>query len=390
MNYKAAVLKNKLELFLIWPIVFFGKIAGYLFPLKSKNSTFLFFSSADIGGSIKVNADILNCIKHKKPVIIFSKKPKNNQFLHFFEIEGITILDLSKYIDNKWLHFLNLFFRGLISTWINNANTPIVFGGECIYFYKMVPYLKKSTKTLELCHLNTWFNFSQAYIRFIDYRIFSTKKIKRDVEAQYLVNAVPVKYNTQLHFIDNKIIIPPLKIIENDGLKILYVGRGAPQKRVHLIAAIAKNLEQNSQKFHFTFVGDVDTIIDVNLHINCTLLGNINNEKKLHQLYAAADVLILTSAYEGLPLVVMEMMARGKVVLSTAVDSIPDYITHLQNGLLLFEQGELEIVDEAVSLLQLLESDKLLLKALGEKSYQFAIKNFSEANFNQFYKNLFL
>ena len=50
----------------------------------------------------------------------------------------------------------------------------------------------------------------------------------------------------------------------------------------------------------------------------------------MRSIYRRSDVLILTSAYEGLPLVVMYMMAYGKVILSTAVNGIPDYITHLE------------------------------------------------------------
>jgi len=54
------------------PFVLFGKIIGIIFPLKTNHDVFLFFSNADIGGSPRVNIDITNCIKDKKPLIIFS------------------------------------------------------------------------------------------------------------------------------------------------------------------------------------------------------------------------------------------------------------------------------------------------------------------------------
>ncbi len=48
----------------------------------------------------------------------------------------------------------------------------------------------------------------------------------------------------------------------------------------------------------------------------------------MNKIYNETDILLLTSAFEGLPVVVMMMMAYGRVVISTAVNGIPDYIKH--------------------------------------------------------------
>ena len=148
MTYRKAVLKRNFELFLMFPFVLLGKLAGSIIPLKTKHDTFLFFPSADIGGSIKVNADITNCIKYRKLLIIFSKKPKNNQFRHLFDIEGVRIIDLHRCIDNKIFHFVNFFFRGVLSAWINKVDKPVVFGGEGLFFYKVIQHLKKQSKNI--------------------------------------------------------------------------------------------------------------------------------------------------------------------------------------------------------------------------------------------------
>jgi glycosyltransferase involved in cell wall biosynthesis len=372
----------------MFPFVLLGKLAGRLFPLKTKHTVFLFFPSADIGGSIKVNADITNCIKDQRPLIIFSKKPKNNQFRHLFEIEGVRIIDLHKYIDNKWFHFVNIFFRGVLTSWINKAEKPVVFGGEGLYFYKVIPHLKKESKKIELCHLNTWFNFSQAFINYIDYRIFSTPKIKRDVEKQYLQNNLPQKFFDKLLFIDNKVEILPYQEIVNPVLEVIYVGRGAPQKRVHLIAEIARQMKENNSPIHFSFVGDVEKIVPETTQQYCTLYGNVNDEQLLNKIYQQSDVLLLTSAYEGLPIAVMEMMAKGKVIISTAVDGIPDYITHKENGLLITETTEDKIIECGISLLDLLINNPELKKTIGSNSYSYAIKHFSGETFCGTYRKI--
>jgi len=390
MTYHKAIIKRNIELTLMFPFVLAGKIAGYLFPLKNKPTIFLFFSSADIGGSIKVNIDITECVKKHNPIIIFSKKPNNNQFLYLFEQQGVRIIDLHKYIDNKLYHFINFFFRGVLSAWINQSTKPIVFGGECLFFYKVIPHVKKETKIVELCHMKTWFNFSLAFIDYMDCRIFSTPQIKRDVEKQYKQNNLPQSYFDKLRFIDNKINIPPLEKVDNPILQVLFVGRGAPQKRVYLIAEIAKQMHLSNKPVHFSFVGDVEAIIPTDIKHYCTLYGHVKNAADLDVIYKQSDVLILTSAYEGLPIVVMDMMARGKIVVSTAVDGIPDYITHLFNGLLIYEVEEYKIIQEGIKLLSFLIDNPEIRKKLGQNSYDYSLTHFSEEIFNKAYKQILI
>jgi len=388
VTYKQAVFKRKIEYIAIIPIVWLGKLAGKIFPLRSKNCVFLFFASADLGGAPKVNLDITESIKDRNPIIIFSKNPKNNKFLPAFQNTGVKITDLHKWIDNKAYHFINIFFRGVIASWINACDKPVVFGGESLYFYKVIPHVKTSTKVVELCHLNTWFNYSQQFIDIIDARVFSTQKIKRDAEALYKQNQLPATFFERLHFIDNSIDIPSYKSINNQQLQVLYVGRGAPQKRVHLLAKIVQKSNELNLPIHFTFVGDVHEHFEGISLPTLSLLGEVPDPKKLEDIYSKSDVLILTSKYEGLPIVVMEMMARGKVILSTAIDAIPDYITHLENGLLIRSTDEQEIVGEAIQLLQLLVNDPQLKKRLGEAAYQYAKDKFSWEHFESFYRAL--
>jgi L-malate glycosyltransferase len=386
MNYRTAVAKRNIELLLMLPLVWAGKLTGKVIKLKSKHSTFMFFSNADVGGAMKVNADIVDCIKEQNPLVVFAKKPLNNEFKFLFENTGARILYLDKYIDNKLYHFVNIFFRGVFASWINNADKPVVFGGECLYFYKILPHIKATTKTVELCHVNRWLNFTQAFVKYIDQRVFSTQQIKRDVENQYKINGVPETYLQKLFFIDNKIDIPPYKKVINEKIEVVYVGRDGPQKRVYLIAEIAKQLNMRTRNIHFSFVGDVGQSVPEETQQFCSMYGIVKDKEKLNAIYDNADVLILTSAFEGLPIVVMDMMARGKIVLSTAVSGIPDYVTHMETGLLIYEKDENKIIEKAIPLLELIEKNRNLLQEIGQKSYAFASKKFSATAFDSFYK----
>ena len=362
----------------MYPFVLLGKIMASLFPLKMHHEIFIFCPAADIGGAIQVNADLCSCFAGKSPLVIFSKKPKNNEFLHLFKTEGVSTIDLHKYVDHKLYHFVNFFFRGVIAVWINKVENPVVIGGESLFFYKVLPHIKKEATRADICHLNTWFNYSQAFIKDIDVRIFSTPALKREAEALYKKNNLPSGYYNRLHFIDNKVDIPENFFKINETVSVVFIGRGAAQKRVHLIAAIAKKMYEMKMNIHFSFVGDVEKMINPGNYPCCTFYGNIRDKNSMKEIYKNADILLLTSANEGLPIVVMEMMAYGKVVVSTAVGGIPDYIINGENGFLLEDNpDENKIIQEGISVLNKLINNRGLLEETGRKSRYYAEEHFS-------------
>lgn len=388
MTYSAAKRKLKLELIGMFPFVLLGKIAGHLYCLKTRHSIFLFFPNGDIGGSPQVNIDLTNCLKHENPLIIFSKKPGNNQFREKYNIEGVRVLDLHKYIDNKLFHFINFFFRGLLSVWINKQENARVLGGESIFFYKVIPHLKKQVLCVEVCHLETWLPYSIGFINRIDYRVFSTQKLKEQVENQYYENKLGPSYFNKLFFIDNAIDIAEYKHASNKELQVYFIGRGAAQKRVHLIAAIAKTIYEKHLPVQFNFVGDVEKVIDITDFPFCKFYGNVKDEEVMIKIYKEADILLLTSSFEGLPLVVMQMMAYGKVVISTAVNGIPDYIIDEENGLLITETIETEIVQKGVSHIENLLTNPELRIKMGKRSREIAIQKFNRKAFCKAYSTL--
>jgi glycosyltransferase involved in cell wall biosynthesis len=227
-----------------------------------------------------------------------------------------------------------------------------------------------------------------GFVNKIDVRVFSTPKVKRDMEALYKKNNLPQSYFDKLFFVDNKVEIPVLAKPNNTTLQVLYVGRGAAQKRVHLLVQIVEYCYQKNIAVHFTFVGDVENYFTETNKKYCTLLGEIKDKKQLETIYNNSDALILTSAYEGLPLVVMDMMARGRVVISTAVDGIPDYIKHLQTGLLIENRSEQEIVADAVMLIEFLIANPTEKSSIENNAYQFAKSHFSNEVFDGFYRKV--
>jgi glycosyltransferase involved in cell wall biosynthesis len=70
------------------------------------------------------------------------------------------------------------------------------------------------------------------------------------------------------------------------------------------------------------------------------LLGHVAHDQ-IDGHYAMADVVVLTSRSEGIPLVLMEAMAMGKIVLAPDITGIPELVIHGTNGFL-YEPGSIE------------------------------------------------
>ena len=81
-------------------------------------------------------------------------------------------------------------------------------------------------------------------------------------------------------------------------------------------------------------------IRDNRLQDRLRLLGHMG-QPGMDALYRDADMVVLTSRGEGIPLVLMEAMVRGKIVLAPAITGIPELVIPGKTGFL-FEPGDLE------------------------------------------------
>jgi glycosyltransferase involved in cell wall biosynthesis len=81
-------------------------------------------------------------------------------------------------------------------------------------------------------------------------------------------------------------------------------------------------------------------IRDFGLRAEVRLLGQLSRDQ-LDEQYAQADLFLLTSRSEGIPLVLTEAMVRGKPVLAPAITGIPELVIDGKTGFL-YQAGSLE------------------------------------------------
>jgi glycosyltransferase involved in cell wall biosynthesis len=132
-----------------------------------------------------------------------------------------------------------------------------------------------------------------------------------------------------------------------DPFMLLAVGRLHAVKDHAFLVRACKQLQGLDVHFECSIAGDgperrtLQSLIQkCGLEQRVTLLGQLAREH-INSLYDRADVVVLTSWSEGIPLVLMEAMARGKIVLAPAITGIPELVTAGETGFL-YEPGSLD------------------------------------------------
>ncbi|HUQ97212.1 MAG TPA: glycosyltransferase [Chitinophagaceae bacterium] len=391
--YPLITLKRKVEEVLMWPFVEAGKRWAARNPLPAEYDIFFFFPIYGLGGAEKVNADIVACMSDKKVIIFFTRTSHDNTMLHFFKRPYVTIRDISRYADNKWRYWQNLFYRGVCAHYINRQHKkPVVFNGQCNFGYKLFPHLASNIRTVELIHNSfkhfAWITF--PYIPFINQRIMITDCHIKDHCTYYDEIGIDPKYKTRLQKIINKIDVPSnagAKTAYGDRLNFYYAGRGGPQKRVWLLVKAMQECLQLNLPVAFHLAGNFKAEIPESLLKNCTFHGEITGGDAMAAFHQQMDVLMLTSAFEGFPLVIMEAMINGVVPIATAVDGVPEHITNNINGLLIYDTtNEAAVVQQLVDHIIYLSGNHEKLKELSQQAYQYAQQHFTGETFCNRYR----
>ena len=97
------------------------------------------------------------------------------------------------------------------------------------------------------------------------------------------------------------------------------------------------------------------------------------SEAELAEYYEQCDIYVLPSSHEGLGIVYLEAMARGKPVIGVHAGGVPDVVIHEVNGLLV-PRGESALVEQA---LDRLAGDEELRARLGDWGRSRTVPSFS-------------
>jgi glycosyltransferase involved in cell wall biosynthesis len=146
-------------------------------------------------------------------------------------------------------------------------------------------------------------------------------------------------------------------------LTLLAVGRlHAVKDHAFLIRACAR-LRDHGVNFECRIAGEgpererLERLIKKSrLQDRIKLLGHVAREQ-MDSLYRSANVVVLTSRSEGIPLVLMEAMSRGRIVLAPAITGIPELVIAGKTGFLYAPGVVKDFVEKIFNLQKLAASE---------------------------------
>lgn len=144
-------------------------------------------------------------------------------------------------------------------------------------------------------------------------------------------------------------------IAERGGVRFMVVGDYEEANRGHY-EEVRRALEEAGVARHFIFTGF---------------------RADVARLMSAFDLFVLCTHFEGLPLVILEAMARGRPVVATAVDGIPEIVLDGETGLLHPHGDDGALAARLLSLL----NDEARAARLGEAGREFVKMKWSRERF---------
>jgi len=131
--------------------------------------------------------------------------------------------------------------------------------------------------------------------------------------------------------------------------EILCVGRLVPSKGQLVLIAAIERLVKTTPNLRLRLVGDGPereslerAIAAANLGSYVVLEGSVNQDR-IQEFYRQADIFVLASFAEGIPVVLMEAMAMEIPCVSTFVAGIPELIRNETDGILVPPSDDLAL-----------------------------------------------
>ena len=167
-------------------------------------------------------------------------------------------------------------------------------------------------------------------------------------------------YDADLAVADTKLVSINKKAIRSKPgvpFTILFVGRLVDVKNPQTILLAASILKSKLEHIRVVFVGEgpLDEALkgqstSLGLDAQVEFKGYVGNSGELWNEYKEADVLVLPSHSEGLPLVIIEAMSMGLPVIATDVGGVSELVINNETGFLLEHADPNRIADAVLHL----------------------------------------
>lgn len=237
-----------------------------------------------------------------------------------------------------------------------------------IYLFRL--FNRKEKIIVHIHRGDFYFFYSTGFFnKWISKQIFKYSSDIIFLSKLFIKNRLPYSYKFKI--LPNTLSLPERQKRTLGSNNILYIGNYIKEKGIlDLLEAI---YSLSNRKFVFSSFGQFTTkeIKDKVLSFSSPKIkinGPINDEEHKYRIIQSSDCLILPSYNEGQPLIILEAMAMGTLVISTDVGDIPDMLG--ENYPLIIKPYDKMAIKKAV--------ETVLSMSVSEK------QNISEYLFNRF------
>lgn len=277
----------------------------------------------------------------------------------------------------------NLIEVGIIVNWMfkkNISHTHVHFANPAATVMMIASFYKNISYSMSVHGPDIFYNIEANIL---------TEKIKKALFVRcisfycqsQLMRIVSYNYWQNFHIIrcgiDPKVYIPRPEPL-NDKPELLCVGRLVSAKGQHILLQACSKLSEDNINYHLTFVGDGEdrptlelSVNELNIKENITFTGAIGQDDVLPY-YEKANIFVLASFAEGVPVVLMEAMAKEIPSISTRITGIPELIENNVDGILVDSSN----VSELAQKLKELITNPDRLKQLGVNGRKKVLKKY--------------
>jgi glycosyltransferase involved in cell wall biosynthesis len=278
------------------------------------------------GGAEKVAWDLAKSLAKSNKVFIITFGKENS----FKRIDNVDVYFFKNVNHNLW-YYMTL-GRGHILKIVNKIN-PDVINSHMHNIITFVLRFNKAKKILTL-HNSKYEFYNKSKAQKLKHTLIthkSLKKYKITTVSKHMQKYFLSYLNKNVTHIPNGINLEQFYFkseIKKEIKKILYVGRLVEFKGVKSIFEASKKLKN----YKFQFIGS-GPLMNYYESDNIEFLGK-KNSSELIDFYNQSFISIFPSKYENFPLVGLEAMACGSIVLANDILGFREYIKNGENGFL--------------------------------------------------------
>ena len=282
-------------------------------------------TKSELGGAQSVLANIVNALCHEHEITVIAGEGDGKMFDNISQRVHKIFLpclrrNISFYNDLKTYFFLRKINKELNPDIVHLHSSKVGLLGRIAFPKSKIVYTVHGFDSIRL-----------AFRRLLPIERSMQKRCAAIVGvSKYDLKMMESEgINNNLHCVINGIIPPmnkktiPFAIPSRYKKHILCIARISTQKKFDLFLDVAKQLPD----YAFIWIGNLKEI--KNAPQNVFMMGNLQDA---NQYCKYADLLILPSNYEGLPIVIIEAMSYGKPIVASNVGGISEIVRNGQNG----------------------------------------------------------